>query len=778
MTIRVGAKPLYVGSYRSVRVETAGTGVAFDDLDFSVPAGRPGGDVSPSRDASFDAARPAFMLLAGYRPDSYLVRAHHRPTGALVGEAKFVLTDRWKDDEKSPSKWFNGIISSYAPQPTWGGGSSTAPQNYNTTPALGTKRVGVLFVDTADQRYTTNATTLAGFRTRWQQNLIDGVVGADGVSRSVRTYYREVSYQTLGLAGMPGMDVTATVFTDVVNLSGHWGDYYQMDVNGLWQNKGELATQAITAAGDGVDLTVFDMLVFVSQAVGSGATAKVAWPYGGGGINVDTAHGHVVARSISMPNEWGDGSSNDQGGGRTIYETLTHEMGHTINLPDEYKPNVPGRMLAGTPVGASWDPMEAERTLPHMTLPHRMMLGWTQATWIKRYDFQAAPGTLVDDTFTLTAIESGPPPAGKFSGVEVRVGDGRNYYAEYRRGQSGEIGDEQLVPNARVVLVDVSEPPDPPVIARPDILLVAKHSDDDGAVLDTGDRYHEIDNTTPTFPSDFVFRVVSHTGNEASVRVRYGVIGKPDPSIRPWPRDAAHQWQSPDIEVRNARNLADPAWANVPWAGNANTVVAMVMNRGTVNAPGVVTDFFVKDYTVGGAPETFLGTDTHDVAPGATVEFSTTWNVPAPSRRCSAQHFCIIVRIHPYDTPTNPPVHEMTDANNSAQSNYDRFISATSVPSREFVDVTVGNPYKRPTRSSSTRGRATRSIAPTSSTPGCACRERRRSECAPCSSSPRTPSRATPRSRSSARSSCACPTGSTRWDSSRPPMTSGCMARA
>jgi hypothetical protein len=50
-------------------------------------------------------------------------------------------------------------------------------------------------------------------------------------------------------------------------------------------------------------------------------------------------------------------------------------------------------MLAGTTAGANWDPMEAEGPWPHFTFPHRMMLGWTQASWIKLYDFLASPGT-------------------------------------------------------------------------------------------------------------------------------------------------------------------------------------------------------------------------------------------------------------------------------------------------------------------------------------------------------------------------------------------------
>jgi hypothetical protein len=189
-------------------------------------------------------------------------------------------------------------------------------------------------------------------------------------------------------------------------------------------------------------------------------------------------------------------------------------------------------------------------------------------------------------------------------------------------------------------------------------------------------------------------------GTKADVRIRDEVIGKPDPSIRPWPRSDDHQWQSPDIDVSNARSLADPAnWANVPWLGHNNTVTAHITNRGTVSAPGVVANFFVKDYTIGGSPETPLGSDRHDIAPSATVDFATTWNAPTPADPAAPLHFCIIVRIAPYQTPTNPPIPELTDANNVAQSNYDRFISASgSPPSREITAITVGNPYDQPTR--------------------------------------------------------------------------------
>ena len=326
------------------------------------------------------------------------------------------------------------------------------------------------------------------------------------------------------------------------------------------------------------------MIVCVSQAV-PGPPGKVAWPYGGYGVNVDTSHGRVSGRGISMPNEWGDGSTFDQGNGRTIFETLTHEMGHTLGLPDEYKPNVAGRMLAGTPAGASWDPMEAEQPLPHFTIAHRMMLGWVQPTWVKLYNFLAS-GATVDETITLAAVEAGrrrqasSPESRSVSatGATTTSSTGGARRPRSATGNSSRTGDRRT---------DVSEPPDPPVISRPDILLLPKHGDDNGAVLDSGQFYHELDKTTPTYPSDFRFDVVRP---QRQLRAGSGAL-RSDRQAGPFHQALAtrppHQWQSPDIEVQNARNAADSAWPNVPWQGHANTVVANIKNRGSLSAPGV-----------------------------------------------------------------------------------------------------------------------------------------------------------------------------------------------
>ncbi len=681
------SRPLFVGSYQRVPVALRDPRLRFDDLEFDVVDGK-GSTVSMSRDETFDPKRPTIMLLAGDVPGRYELVATERATGVRVGLGRFAVTTEWAEPLRSPTRWFDGDLPLYGPQPTWGGGDPNGPQNVPATPQTGNRKVVIVLVDTSEQRWPTTGTAVADAQQKWADNLVNGVIGGDGVTRSVAEYYREVSY----FDGTDGLDIDAVVLPDVVHLPHDWGTYFTLDVNNDWAAVNTFCRTVITTAGI-ASFAGANMIVCVVQPV-AGPPAKIAWAYGGFDASASAGGVTVSARGVVMSNTWGDGSSLDQGGGRTIYETLTHELGHTLGLGDAYKPVVGNRNVGDPTTNFSWDPMDWEGPWPHYTAAHRLMLGWLKPQWVKCYDFLAL-GSLVDEEVVLTPVEKGEPFPNAFAAIEVRVGDGHNYYFEYRRGQVGELGDEQLIPDARVVGIDVSAA----TAGRPDILLLPKHADDDGPVLDTGQKYHEIDATTPTFPVDFRIEVVSITPAMARVRIRYDVVGKPDPTIRPWPRDAAHPWQSPDIEVSNAKSQADPQFANVPWNGHPNTVTAKVANHGTASASGVTARFFWKDYTVGGAPETFIDSATHDIAPGATVDFAVQWVPLAPANASHPQHYCIIVRIDPYATPTAPPIPELTPLNNEAQSNYARFISATSSPpSRQTTEVSVANPYDAATR--------------------------------------------------------------------------------
>ncbi len=671
---------LYLGSFVRIPVSIASSsGLTLNDLTFVVPSGPEGGLVSPSRDATFDPARPDVMLCVGYRPGTYEMRAVESATQKVVGTGRFTITDRWIDDRNGPPMWLTGIMKGYTAGATWGGGAP-GPQNYNVFPATGTRRVLIMLVDTKTQRYTTNANDLQAIRDRWQDNLEHGVA-EHGLSHSADSYYKEVSYNNFG--------ISATV-TGPVELSGVWDDYFTkgtLDALNQVINcdpKGQFDQACITAAGSTPDWDQIDSILFVVREVDATATEprKRVWPQGWGGT-YKTSKGDRNYAVIAMPHDWGQPNA----AGivwKAIYECSSHELGHNLQLADSYTPAVPGRTTKG------WDLMEDEDPWPHLTLGQRLMLGWTKDTWVKAFDFSTMPMPL-DETVTLHPIEQGQPPQGRWSGVEVRIAPGWNYYFEYRVGQTGQIGDGELPKNDRVIGTDVISPNIfTPPSQRPPVLMLPG-----GGVFGNGDSYKEPIYVGNVATDLFDASVSGIDGKKADLRLRYGMSGKPDPSIRPWPAGPDRPWQSPDIEVRNARSAADSKWFNVPWEGHVNTIVAQVTNAGKLAAPKVTVNFWVADLNVGGAPETFLGSDTRDIGPGATVSFT----APTPWIAPGGGHYCVIVRIPLYQTPSSPSVAETTELNNFAQSNYDRFISATaSPPSREMAEVVVGNPYDLPAR--------------------------------------------------------------------------------
>ena len=674
VTIRPKPRTLFVGSFGDLQIEIdPSSGLALDDLRFEVPSGLAGGLVSVARGPKFSEKTPTLLLLAGYEPGTHVVQAIENASNTILDEVKYRVVGTWRGKTHGPRLWFSGNPRAELAGAAWGGGPS-GPQNVSTIPATGTRRIAVLFVDTSSNRYSTNAATMQGFRDRWMNEIINGVA-IGGQTRSVRQFYREMSYTDPGPSPTgANFDISAQAFGPV-SLSGTFNSYFNADKT----PKGSYFQACITAGDSLIDYTQFDTVLCVSQ---HWTTSRFAWPYSSIGRwgPYTTSEGNQNLGVISMPNDW----HTLDAGGREIHETLAHELGHNLGLGDQYTPVVAGRNPGG------WELMHADGPWPYMSAAHRMMLGWLPGTWVRPFNF-ASGGAPVDQTITLHPIEEGAPQAGRFSAAEVRIGDGLNYYFEYRNGESPQLGDRSLPTDDRVLGTDVASPPFVPPYARPTILLLPASGDDTGAVLGNGDFYREID-ASPA-PVEFRVDVSGLNGSKADIRVRYGTNGRPDPSIRPWPASSSRPWQSPDIEVRNAKSLADPAWRNVPWVGNPNTVAAQVRNGGNVMAPSVEVDFYVKNYNIGGAPEVFLGTQSQDIPAGATREFTTSWVPPTTG------HFCIIVRIPLYIVPTAPTVVEMTELNNVAQSNYDRFNTSTSSPStREQTYVEVWNPYPEATR--------------------------------------------------------------------------------
>ena len=679
--LEIPSKPLLVGSFQQIPVSKVGnSAIKFDDLEFFLPEGPAAGVVSTSRDRKFSLGRPSVLLNAGFQPGRHKLIVRKKGTTTVLGEAEFVTTDIWTDARLGPSLWVSGAPTDISPSFAWGGGSSGI-QNVPVKPMTGTLGAAILLVDTASQRFTTDATELQAIKDRWKQSVQDGVlVGTE--LRSVARYYREVSH---GL-----FDIQAEVFGPV-HLEGDWDSYFG-DSGGVWTPNGTIAQEAITKGDPLIDYGRFPLVVLVSQEV-TGPPRKFAWP-ATWDQTLSTAEKDPLTGKdihfgiISMSAGWGEAGADEPN--REIYETLSHEVGHDLGLADQYGFSGEDSSTAGRHV-EGWDIMDLDDPFPYFSIAHRIMLGWIDPTWVKTYNFllgQVPPAG--GDLVSLSPIESLPPPAGLFAGIEVRIGDGLNYYYEFRKAQTTKIGDLSLSADRRVLGTDVMSysymtAPYP----RRSILL--QRSLADGPVLDLGQHYEELD---PTAPARLNVKVENLDDSKADVRITYGVNGQADPSIRPWPAGPGREWQSPDIDVRNARNgNGDPssAWFNVPWTGNANTVVAKVTNRGDRDAPAVTVNFFAQNFTVGGSPEFPLASDTHDVPAGKTVEFSSPW-VPAASG-----HFCVTARIPLYQDPVRKMV-EITELNNKAQSNYVRFISSTaSPPTREESQVEVRNPFAEPT---------------------------------------------------------------------------------
>jgi M6 family metalloprotease-like protein len=697
--LHMPGRPMFVGGYARVPVDLGTSGLDLDDLRFEVPDGPLAGSISLSRDPTFDPAHPEIMLLGGSEPGTWPLVAIEAATGTVVGEGSFTTTAEWDDEGRSgPAVAFLGRTESFVAGAAWGGGPA-GPQNVNVFPASGTRRVAVILVDTSTARYPTTGVALpAGIddpliipiKAEWQNELMGTVPDPDLVVRSTRGYYQEAS------AGRFDLALVGNAIAGPFALPGSWTDYFTWDAdNSIWWFNGNLPQVCVTAAQAQIDFDQVDTLVMVMNSVPATATqpAQFAWPAANGGNLTYTRPGAATPTQrnfpyLCMPVDWEAVDT------RRIHETLAHEIGHNLGMgdlymsDDQFSPDMQARDVQ------AWDLMSWENPLPHISLAHRMMLGWVDPAWVRSFDFSTGGGA--DVTVTLQAIESIPqsgPPAGRWAGVEVRRADGWNYYFEYRAGQVTQFGDRNLPVDQRVLGTDVISATYTAPQTRRQIILLANDPDNDGPVLGGGADYEEPD---PSGPALFQFDVVSTAADNAVVRIRYGAGGRPDPSIRPWPGGAV--WQSPDIEVRNARNAADPAWFNVPWAGNTNTVVAKVKNSGDFAAVGVRVDFSVKDYTVGNAPETGIGSDTQDIPVGATVEFTTTWAPPANTPTDDA-HYCVIARIPLYQDPGNPAIVELSELNNLAQSNYTRFISASASPSsRGMTAIKLTNPYSRRTR--------------------------------------------------------------------------------
>lgn len=661
---------LFVGSYVEVPIHIApSAGLTAADLDVVVPDGPAAGRVSRSEVPG--AAGPSFMLLVGHEPGSYPILATLQGTGTVVATAHFTSTATWNDVDDGPGLWLEAVSEAAPSQPAAVTPADPAAAHASHAAAApANPRLLIVIADTSSNRFT--GSQGADAVARWEDEARDGV-SVGGIVRSTRAYYEELT------GGAVDLDVEVR---GPVALPGSWTTYYEdytaTDSRQVprWSN---LYAACVDAVDDAVDFNdVFSLACVTKSASG----ALFAWPFAAT-LTLVTDEGNLPRGVIAMPEEWPTLSGS---GGRARHVTLAHEFGHNLGLPDEY--HVAGTHEAGLAARDpdDWTLMSREDDLPHVTVPERRWLATTPASAIRTFDYGGATAPFVD-TVELHPAELASPPAGRATGVEIRKAAGWSYWCEYRVGQTSQTGDRSLPTNDRVLCTDVM--PSPPADRRR-IVLLSPDTSGDGSVLGNLQEYSDVDPDNPD--ATLKLSVSAMDGSKARLQVEYGPRGRPDPSIRPWPAGPGRRWQSADIEVKNARNQASPAFFNLPWAGHDNEIHATLHNLGTIDATAVEVEFYIKDFNAGGSPAaTFLGATTATIpAGGSTV-------VPSPVvwQPAAEGHYCVVVRILPYSKAVGGfSVAELTGTNNEAQSNYDDFISASASPaSRAVTSIVVRNPY-------------------------------------------------------------------------------------
>lgn len=702
----------YLGSWTRVRLTCHG-GVDADQLTFLVDPPE-GGLVSASRDASYDPASPDVLLALGGLVGDYKLVALDAATGDVLGATGFAVVDVHPGPDGPPVALI-GPADGAAPDAAWGGGDPYVPQNTDVRPRRGDWRVAVVVVETADQP-TLSAADATALETELRDEVFSGV-NRGGVVESTRLYYREVSDNQLNL-------VEAGIVVPV-RLPNNWDSYVTPGATGRTQGDGlsnfsvaavaQLVAQNVARAARGqapvLDLEAVDSLVLVLRSIPADPTTSYPgrhqWPYATrpGGYQQDFIVGYNYLpaplgsigiprlrrlQALTMPTTWTTISS-----GRTIAETVGHELGHNFGLHDAYWKSTHEAQYQTRELGG-WDLMGTENGAPQPSAVERMMLGWVPAAQVLTLSVGVAG--YVDEEVTLHPASAGVPvPPRRRQAVELRIADGRNYYFEYRRDRAVALSDQTIPEDFVVVGTDYISGDTPPTQRRP-LVLLRDDPDADGATFGLGDDYRESDTTDPSYPNDFAMTVLETAADFARVRLRYA-DAKPDPSILPWSQSS--NWKSPDLRVENHRNRqnADPQLRDVPWEDHDNWIVAKVRNTGRDVARDVEVSFAVKDFTLGAGAEKPLGSVVIPLLNAGQEVEVTSPDVWKPPPLSSLQpwltirpHYCVLARI------TAQP-DEITRDNNEAQSNHTRLISASASPStRETGVVRVTNPHPVPAR--------------------------------------------------------------------------------
>ena len=108
----LSSEPYFVGGYEKIKVKT--TGIDFNDLNFVIAEGAPGGYISKSQDSEFDPVQPDIMVCFGFKPGTYHIEARRKTNNSLLSIFEYKLDTVWKDNRLGPSSSFHGVNSGFA----------------------------------------------------------------------------------------------------------------------------------------------------------------------------------------------------------------------------------------------------------------------------------------------------------------------------------------------------------------------------------------------------------------------------------------------------------------------------------------------------------------------------------------------------------------------------------------------------------------------------------------------------------------------------------------
>lgn len=257
---------------------------------------------------------------------------------------------------------------------------------------------------------------------------------------------------------------------------------------------------AVRAADGDVDFGSVDLLIVVPTREAAIEFSPAFVPMAGFGV---TADGNELRHAVTM----GQAEMWNEDYPQLSVNTLVHEMGHVIGLPDLYDFDAPSFETLHEPVGG-WDIMGFTNPATDFLAWHKWKLGWLDENDIACLGF---PGSL---EATLAPIET----SSGTKALVIRTGPATAYVAEVRRrlGVDADICDEGVLVYSVDANVETGHRP---------VVVGSNEKDDDPLSRDVcGPKYNAPLQAGGSFSdatAGVSFKVLSESGDAFAVRATF-----------------------------------------------------------------------------------------------------------------------------------------------------------------------------------------------------------------------------------------------------------------